>query len=164
MATTEAKSPAAELAELREQVKTLMAAKAAEAPPPLSADLVELCGLVASRDRVPVGELITSGKDHTLLARALSKGLLQIGRQSYSETVVSAEPVTVAGKQQFDPDTRRAVMRKVIKVNLENDWSWTGLPPGRKSLRDLLDEEATLGPDVPKLHVRVTTEGMAAAP
>src|SRR5687767_11571561 len=110
----------------------------------ISPDLKELCELVASRDRVPVAELVATGKDHALLAKALAKGLLLIGRQSYTETITDAKPRVIAGKQQFDPATGRPIVDKQYRLNLEKDWSWTGLPPGRKSLRELLEEEAAI--------------------
>lgn len=134
----------------------------AEAPPPLNPDLRELCELVAGRDKVPVADLLSNGRDHALLAKALAKGLMLIGRQSYTEVISEATPRKVVGKQQFDPETGKPIVDKTIQVNVEKDWSWTGLPPGRKSLRELLDEESTLGADIPRLHVKITTEGMAA--
>lgn len=138
------------------------AATADDPAPPLNPDLRELCELVAGKDKVPIAELLTGGKDHSLLAKALAKGLLLIGRQSYTETITDARPRVVTGKQQYDPETGKAIVDKTLRVNVEKDWSWTGLPPGRKSLRELLDEEAGLGPDVPRLHVKITTDGMAA--
>ena len=129
--------------------------------PPLNPDLRELCELVASKDKVPIGDLLASGKDHSLLAKALANGLLLIGRQSFTEIITDAKPRVVTGKQQFDVNGR-PIVDKEYKVNLEKDWSWTGLPPGRKSLRELLDEESLLPVDHPKLHAKITTEGMAA--
>jgi hypothetical protein len=130
--------------------------------PPISADLSDLCELVMARDVVPVAELLATGKDHSLLAKALAKGLLVIGRQSYAEILADAKPRLKAGKQEFDPETKRPIVDRTVEIRLEKDWSWTGLPPGRKSLRELLDEEAALPPDVPRLHVKITTDGMAA--
>lgn len=131
-------------------------------PPALNPDLRELCELVASKDRVPVADLLATGRDHSLLAKALAKGLLLIGRQSYTETLSDIKPRVVSGRQQFDQSTGRPIVDKEVRINLEQDWSWTGLPPGRKSLRELLDEESKLGPNIPALHVKITTEGMAA--
>ena len=128
----------------------------------LNPDLMELCELVASQDKVPVAELLSNGRDHALLAKALAKGLMVIGRQSYTETITDAKPRKQAGNQVFDKETGRPIVDKTVQVNLEKDWSWTGLPPGRKSLRELLDEEKTLGDTIPKLHVKITTDGMAA--
>jgi hypothetical protein len=139
-----------------------------ESPPPIPTDLADLCELIASKDKVPVAQLLAGGKDVALLAKAIAKGFVVIGRQSYTEKMASSVPRIAAGKPVFDPETMRPVVDKKYEVALENSWSWTGLPPGRKSLRDLLDEEAKLddscphGKDLPRLHVRVTTEGMAA--
>ena len=140
----------------------MTSAAVADAPTPLPDDLRELCELVAGREMVPVADLLASGRDVTLLAKALAKGLMVIGRQSYTETLFDAKPEIVAGKQVVDPETGHLKMNKTWKVNLEQGWSWTGLPPGRKSLSELLKEEATLHRDAPKLHIKITTEGIAA--
>lgn len=133
----------------------------------LSPDLMQLCELVASRDKVPVAELLTNGRDQSLLAKALAKGLMLIGRQTYTETITDVKPEKVSGNQVFDKETGRPVVKRTLKINVEQDWSWTGLPPGRKSLRELLDEEAAIVAtdktgEFPRLHVKITTDGMAA--
>jgi hypothetical protein len=122
--------------------------------PPISADLSELCALVAARGKVPVADILTTGRDETLLAKALSKGYMVIGRQSYSEILADAKPRLKAGKQEFDPETKRPIVDRTVEIRLEKDWSWTGLPPGRKSLAELMEEEKSLAPDVPRLHVK----------
>jgi hypothetical protein len=130
--------------------------------PPIPKDLKSLCALVAERDAVPVAELLKGGTDAAVLAKAIAKGLVVIGRRTYTETIEDVRPRKEGGRQVYD-ENKRMVLDKRIKVNVEDGWSWTNLGPGRKSLKELLAEDAIPDDRVPKLHVKVTTEGYAAS-
>lgn len=145
----------------------------ATATPPVQAkqtsSVVALCrALASSRDKgLPIKELSRDTGNPAVIAKGLTDGLIQIGRQNYSETPISCKPQLEKkdGKMVMVYDEyHRPIIDQEVKINLDRDWSWTNLQQtNRKSLPELLAEEDDLAEGVPPLFVRLTTAGLAAS-
>lgn len=135
--------------------------------PKVAGDLAGLCKYLAGKKPVMVSALPKNLMQPAVLAQAAALGLVEFGRRNHSVTITSVKVVKGAdGKPVYD-DQKRQVTQKEYATHLDNDWSWADMrKPGRKPLHDLLGEDDGLGEDAHddvRLHVRLTTAGLAAS-
>lgn len=126
-------------------------------------DLRPFCQYLAGKPHVAVEDLPKPLQAQAVLAKAVSKGYAEIGRRSYSEIIVSMTPKKEKNGHPMMDENFRQVVTKEIKAVPDNEWSWTNLSgQNHKPLAEVLAEDAKL-PDEVKLHVRLTTAGLAAS-
>lgn len=129
----------------------------------LSEDVRNLCKWLADKDSAPISALPKALQAPGTLARAVAKGLAEVGRLNYSEVITGIKPrKTSKGEHVFDENFRQ-VVDKETKIVHDADWCWTNLR-GRqyKPMGELLAEDAKLPKEL-HLHIRLTTDGLAAS-
>lgn len=127
----------------------------------LSEDVKGLCKYLAGKPQVAVEDLPKNLQSPAVIAKALVKGLAEIGRKHYSETIKNLTVKKEKGQPVIDEAGRQVVVKE-IEVSVGKEWSWTTLNSGsHKPLAEVLKEDESL-PDSVKLHVRLTSAGLAA--
>lgn len=133
--------------------------------PKATGELANLCRFLSDKDQVAVHLLPKNISGQVTLAQGLAQGFIQIGRRNYSRTITATHVVYEPGTKRPKLDEYlRPVVEREYATHLDNDWSWTDLRgAGRKHIRELLAEDAAdASEDLPRLHVRLTTAGLAA--
>lgn len=126
------------------------------------ADLKGLCKHLSGKTAVAIEDLPRNFQSPGLLAKALHKGFMEIGRQSYSESIASLTVKKEKGSVVIDSEGRQVIVKE-MRATPDNAWNWTNLSgPNRKPFIEVLAEDKSL-PDNLKLHVRLTTAGLAVS-
>lgn len=137
-------------------------ARGSTSEPKADADLRRLLRHLADKDKAAIHSLPNDLRRPELLATALAKGYVEVGRRDHSFTV---DEVKIVKGPDGKPLYRegRPVVERSYKTNLEDGWSWNQpLGPKFKPLREILKDDAEADEEV-RLHLRLTTEGLAAA-
>lgn len=122
--------------------------------------VLELCTELRGKGPVLIEDMPERLKDAAVLAKALVLGFILVGQRQYA---LIAKRVRVNDVPDEDnPRITRQQIEKDMVCDYSEEWTWTDLKgPKRKQLEELLQEKDDSLPKECRLHVRLTSEGLA---